>query len=229
MELKGRLGLIAEMIPACNVVCDIGTDHAYIPIYLVSRKICRKAIAADLKKGPILKARQNIKNYNMEALVETRLGYGLEPIKDTAVDIIIIAGMGGMLIRDIISGEIEIAKKAARLILQPMNAIELLREWLYESGFEIFDERLVEEGEKIYDVIAARWTGTSKRFERTYYHIGEKLIENRDPLLNKYLKRRIRQIEKIISGLGNSSKTSADLELYEDLKKRFSEALEGRI
>lgn len=203
MELKGRLGLIAGKVPACDIVCDIGTDHGYIPIYLVKSGRCKRAIASDIGRGPLLAARGNIREFCLEEAIETRLGPGLGPIKESESDVIIIAGMGGVLVSEILTGGVEKARKARTLILQPMSAIEVTREWLYGNGFEIYDEEMISEGEKIYNVIAARWTGETRTADDIYYYIGEKLIEKKDPLLEKYIRRKLRQIEKVIEETGN--------------------------
>jgi len=224
MELKGRLKLVADMVPACETVSDVGTDHAYVPIFLIEHKICKKAIATDVKAGPIDKARKNILQYKMENFIDTRIGDGLEPLDDKEIDIIIIAGMGGLLIRNIISKSFKRAQIAKKLILQPMNAIEVLREWLYKNGFDISDEGLAQEDGKIYNVLAVEWTGLCKQFDEVYYHIGKKLIEKHDPLLKEHLERKLRQFDKAINGLSMAEKKdveaiSGKMKLREDTVK----------
>lgn len=198
MELKGRLKLIQNKIPICNTMCDIGTDHAYLPIALIDKNICNKAIAADIKKGPTLAAIRNIKQFGMEHRIEARMGDGLDPIHENEAEVIVIAGMGGILIKDILEKGISKAKTAKSLILQPMNAIEVLREWLNKNGFDIFDEELISEGEKIYHVISVTWTQTPQKIDNFYYYIGLKLIERNDPLLKKYILRQMKLLRKAI-------------------------------
>jgi tRNA (adenine22-N1)-methyltransferase len=224
MKLKGRLKLIASKVKQCDIVADIGTDHAYIPIYLIKNCICRKAVASDIRVGPIRIAQRNIIESRLENLIETRIGNGLDPIKEGEADTIIIAGMGGMLIQEILEkGKVK-AKKAGRLILQPMNAIEVLRKWLYDSGFDILDEELTSEGEKIYDVLVVRWTGAQRKLRKINYHIGERLMEKRDPLLKKYLIKRIGQLDKAICGLSNSREKNNELiQNYIRLRDEFKE------
>ena len=167
------------MVPECNIVCDVGTDHAYIPIYLVNNKKCKKAIASDIRPGPINIAKKNIEEYGLLDSIETRIGNGLDTIKENEEDVIIIAGMGGIIIKDILERGIDKAKKANALILQPMYAIEVVHEWLCSNGFEVYDEKLAREEKKIYDVIAAKWTGKIQKKDILYHHIGEKLFEKR--------------------------------------------------
>ncbi|MDQ2087239.1 class I SAM-dependent methyltransferase [Herbivorax sp. ANBcel31] len=203
MELSGRLKLIAQMVPECNIVCDIGTDHAYIPVYLINNKKCEKAIASDVRLGPIHIAKRNIGEYNLLDSIETRVGDGLDSIKENETDVIIIAGMGGLIIKEILERGKSKAKKARALIIQPMYAIEVVHEWLCDNGFEVYDEELTKEGYKIYDVINAKWTGKIKRKDNLYYHIGEKLFEKKDPLLKTHIENKIRQLDKIINEMEN--------------------------
>lgn len=218
MDLKGRLGLIAAKVKNCNVMCDIGTDHGYIPIAVVENSICNKAIAADVKQGPLDAASANIELYGLKDKIETRLGNGLAPIKNNEVDAIVIAGMGGILIRDILLNDFEKVKRVEQLVLQPMNAIEALREWLYQSGFEIYDEELAQEGDKFYTVISAKWTGAIDKHEMFNYYIGEKLIKRGGEIFTSFIKKKLELSEKILSELENCKQDEKDLkELHEYL------------
>lgn len=198
MELKGRLKLIADMTPKCNIVCDIGTDHAYIPIYLIKNDRCDKAVACDVKKGPIRVANKNIEKYGLSQYITTRVGDGVEPVSEGEEDVIIIAGMGGILIGEILKNGFDKVRKANTLIIQPMNAIEVVRQWLYENGFDIYDERLTNEDHKIYNVLACKWTGNVQKMEEIYYYIGEKLFENQDKLLKRFIEKKIGQVDRVI-------------------------------
>ena len=157
MYLKNRLKMIADMIPIGSKVCDIGTDHAYLPIYLIKKDICRKVIACDLTIGPVEVAKKNVEQHKLESNIEVRLGNGLEPLLLDEVDVIVIAGMGGILIKEILMHNIDKTFKAKRIILQPMKDAEKLRKYLYLNGFDILDEGIAVEGEKIYNVISAIW------------------------------------------------------------------------
>lgn len=215
MILKGRLKLIADKVPECTTVCDIGTDHAYLPIYLVLNNKCKKAIAADVKKGPIEAAKSNIETYTLSEVIETRLGNGLEPIIEGEADVIVIAGMGGILIKDIIKQELNTAKAAKVLILQPMNALEILREWLNENGFYILDEEMINEGEKIYDVFSVKWTGDVPQNDKFNNYIGSKLIEKNDPLLYRYIEKWSNQLKKAVQEMEESD------EKVNEIRKKY--------
>ena len=143
MELSKRLMKIASYVNYCEAIADIGTDHGYIPIYLVKNNKCNSAIASDINKGPIEKASTNIRFEGLSEKIKCLLGGGLKPLKVGEVNGVIIAGMGGNLIRDIILEDIEKVKLYDFLILQPAQNPEVLREFLYNNNFEILNEDLI--------------------------------------------------------------------------------------
>lgn len=206
MYLKPRLALIARKVPKCNVLADIGTDHAYIPIFLVKEDVCEKAIASDIGEGPLNIAIKNIKDYGLENRIEIKLSDGISALYGQKADVIIISGMGGDLIVKILEEGFENIKNAKALIIQPMTAVRDVRKWLIENGFEVFDEELAMEGSRLYTVISSRWTGCCQQGDEISYIVGEKLIENKDPLLGRYINKKINQINTIITGLRKSER-----------------------
>ena len=175
LKLTPRLQAIADSINEYEVLADIGTDHAFLPIYLMQNGKIKKAIAADINKGPIDIAQERIKKYKYEDMIETRQGDGLTVIKPYEADAIVIAGMGGILISEIIEQSKPVAIAAKVLVMQPMQDSGKLRRYLFQNGFEIFDEELAKEDRKIYEIIWARYTGKTSRNNkydgyRTYYN-----------------------------------------------------------
>jgi tRNA (adenine22-N1)-methyltransferase len=201
MELKGRLKAIADFVKPCETLCDIGTDHAYIPIYLINNKICGYCIATDIKKGPLKKAKKNILESGLQERIEIRQGYGLETVSQGEEDTFIIAGIGGNLVNEILSRGKDKAMKGKSFVLQPMNAVEKTRKWLIENGYFINKERLQKEGEKMYNILEAVWCNNIKKEDDIYYYIGKKLIDSNDPLLLEYIKNNINRLSKKINGL----------------------------
>lgn len=202
MQLKERLKLVYDMIPECDVLSDIGTDHALLPAYALLSGRCRKAVACDVRKGPLESAENTVKQLSLEGKMELRLGYGLEPLMDEEADTIVIAGMGGELIAQILHNSLETARKAKNIILQPMTKQRDLRVYLWQQGFEILDEALAKEGEKLYLVLKMRYTGNvRKTWEPVNEIVGEKLIGKKDPLLPEWIEREIEKQEKILMGL----------------------------
>lgn len=201
-----RLQTIANIITKGESVADVGTDHGYIPIYLYVEGISPKIIATDVNVGPIEIARNNIQSVIPDNTIETRIGNGLEVIGIGEVDTIVIAGMGGLLITDILAKDIKKSLSYKKFILQPRNAQDKLRMWLVKNGFKIFDEYLVREGKYICEIIVA-CPGEDKVDKDIYYEIGYKLIEKKDPLLETFIHRKI-QAE--IHILNNTEKMQTD-------------------
>jgi tRNA (adenine22-N1)-methyltransferase len=213
MVLKGRLKLIYDMIPTCDILADIGTDHALLPAYALLNKRCRRAVACDVKTGPLERAKKTLKKYMLEDRMELRIGSGLEPIRGHESDVIVLAGMGGILITRLIEESIDKAKAANCLILQPMTNQDLVRPFLWKQGFEVRDERLTSEGDKLYQVILASYTGKPRdKWERINEVIGEKLIANNDPLLRDWLRNHINKQRKVVQGL---KKAEANTDIWQ--------------
>lgn len=155
MMLTDRLEKIAECIE-CATLADIGTDHGYIPIYAVKNGRCERAIACDVNKGPLKSADENIATYGLSDKIETRLSDGLDALRTSEADTIVIAGMGGFLIRDILERGADRIDENTILILQPMVAVPELREYLCTHGYNIYDERLSREGGKFYNILCVK-------------------------------------------------------------------------
>ena len=193
-------------------IADIGTDHAYIPIFLAEKNLADRVIATDINEGPLSIARANIEKKGLGNKIETRLSGGLSVIRAGEADDIIIAGMGGILISEIIDRDIDTAKQS-RLILQPMNAQYELRKYLLSHGFKITGEDLAVEGFKVYNIITAE-RGEMKPFETDFeYQIPKYLAEH------KYFKdlchKKRREFTKVINGLEHSDGDHAEkLEKY---------------
>ncbi len=223
--LKGRLKLLADKVPKCNVAADIGTDHAYIPIYLIQHGVCKKAIASDVKIGPVKVAEKNINLYKMNNQIETRLGSGLDTICENEADTIIIAGMGGTLLTELLKANAQKACTATSLILQPMNDLDVVRKWLFENKFDIYDEELAAEGEKVYCVISAKYDGNDRSCEEFQLHVGEKLILKEDPLLLKYCEIKVKQIDRVLGQLEDMEDNGSLQVYYAGLKKDYMDLI----
>lgn len=201
--LNPRLNMIFEHINA-STVADVGTDHAYIPIELMKKGKCSKIIASDISKGPAKIAEEHIKNNGLD--IEVRVGPGITVLEEGEVEQIVIAGMGGKLIVDILKDSHEIAK-SSKLILQPMNGQYELRKYLLENGFVITDEDIVTEGIKVYNLIETNPSGVPLRYETELDLHLPHFLEN-----HKYypeLKaKKIREFNKIMNGHKKSALNS---------------------
>ncbi|NLV77288.1 MAG: SAM-dependent methyltransferase [Tissierellia bacterium] len=227
MQLSDRLKKIANYVPKNTIVGDIGTDHGYIPVYLISKSIAKKVIATDISQNSLNKIINYVNSTNhMDNIenIEIRLGDGLEPIRPFEVDTVIIAGMGGLLIRDILDKDKTKRDSITYFILQPNIASRELREYLYENNFEIIDESLVKEDGKFYEIIYAK-KGKSYVTKDIYYEVGEKLIHNKDPLLKEFIHDKIKRLKNIIIELEDKNTNKAK-ERYEKLNKEILELKE---
>lgn len=202
MELSKRLMKIASYVNYCEAIADIGTDHGYIPIYLVKNNKCNSAIASDINKGPIEKASTNIRFEGLSEKIKCLLGGGLKPLKVGEVNGVIIAGMGGNLIRDIILEDIEKVKLYDFLILQPAQNPEVLRGFLYNNNFEILNEDLILDDGKFYELFKVKYNENAKKInikDEISYEISSILLESNNSLVKDYIKSKIKKYENIIT------------------------------
>src|SRR5690554_2415658 len=143
MKLTKRLNEIAGMVNNNSIVADIGTDHGYIPKFLIDKEIAKMVIATDISKGSLDKTIGYIEEENLSDYINARLGDGLDPIKPFEVDTIIIAGMGGLLIAEILETNKKKLDSYIEYILQPMVGADELRKYLTNNGFRIIDDKVV--------------------------------------------------------------------------------------
>ncbi len=193
-ELGPRLSTVAELIPYGSRIADIGTDHAYLPIWLAVNGIISKAIAADINPLPLENAKENIIKYEMEDIIELKLCNGLSGIPLDDIDIVIIAGMGGETIADILS---DIPVCDTKFILQPMSNASRLRARLYRMGFRISREMLAYESGRIYTVMEVLFGADSADLiDPLYERVSRALIDCKSEYKNEYLSKIIRSVEK---------------------------------
>ena len=221
MDLSGRLKAIADVVPKSHKAADIGTDHGYVPLSLLQDHRIDYAIAADISAGSLNKAKMLIRQYHMEHCMETRLGSGLSVLTPGEVDTIILAGMGGLLICDILEKDEAVARTASALVLQPMTAQAELRRWLVSNRYGIAQEDLAREEQRIYElIVAVPGLEAAKPDQDIYYDIGWKLIEERHPLLGEFIRRKIRALEEIVAQL-EAGKTASAMARRMELEERI--------
>ncbi|MEF9991404.1 MAG: class I SAM-dependent methyltransferase [Romboutsia sp.] len=219
MKLTDRLIKIASLVTKGKRVADIGTDHGYIPVYLLNKGTIPFAILADVNKGPLENARKEVRHNALLDKVDLRLGSGIEVLQKYEVDEIIIAGMGGILISELLESKLEVAYSVDRLILQPMQAQDELRKYLLNNGFEILDEVLVKEDFRIYEILTVKYSGKNTDIEdEIYFEVGKKLIENKDPLLKEFIEKKIFKYKSILDKIDGKTGESIDKKREESLK-----------
>lgn len=205
MELSVRLKHVYSMADKCNCIADIGTDHGYIPIELIKNDICKKAIASDINSGPVKKARINIEKEGLQSCIECRQGSGLCVLKAHEADGVIIAGMGGNLIRDIISQDEDIFKTFKFAVLQPVQNPEVLRKFIYERGYHILHEDLCIDENKFYEIIKVKYDCKSSALDDIYYEISSNLIAANHPIIKDYIDYKIKYYSRIFKNIKSKS------------------------
>lgn len=172
-KLSNRLSTCAELVTPDSKIADIGTDHAYIPIYLGLTKKISHALACDVRSRPLENAKKNINFYNLNNIIETRLSDGLKNISENEADEIIIAGMGGNMISNILENCSWKNKESKRFILQPMKYENKLRSYLALKGYEIQSETTVICSEKVYIVMTCVFTNIPYKITTVQEYIGK--------------------------------------------------------
>ena len=229
MELSKRLKRIAEHVDKCESVADIGTDHGYIPIYLVKEGICKKAIASDINKGPIEKAKVNVAFEGVSNKVKCLLGPGLNPLKVGEVNGVILAGMGGNLTRDILLADMDKVKKYDFIILQPAQNPEVLREFLYKNDYEIIDEDLIKDEGRYYELFKVKYNENSEKLvfeDELEYEVSPLLREKGHPLFKEFIEEKINRCETILSFIKED--TEAAKKRKSDLEEKINK-LKGML
>lgn len=170
-HLSLRLKTIASLVPFGARVCDVGTDHARLPIFLKQNGIAKTVIATDLNQKPLKNAEQNILQSKVDG-ISLRLCDGLSAVDENEVDTVIVAGIGGEVISGILKNCAWVKNDKIHLILQPTTSPEFLRKFLNSCGFEITRETPVCENGKIYSIIEARYTSLVRDYPESYFYVG---------------------------------------------------------
>ena len=197
-----RLQVIADNVLKNESMADIGTDHGYLPVYLMEQGFIPRAVAADINEKPLKKAEQLVARSGYEKQIETRLGSGLSVLIPGEAGTIVMAGMGGYLIRDLLTESLEVAVSAKRLVLQPMNNAFIVRHFLEDNGFVIVNEDLAKEERRVYEIIVAEKGEMSIENDLDYL-IGYEEKRRKHPLLPELIDRKLELENKIIQNTEN--------------------------
>ncbi len=194
--LDARLLKCAEYIQG-SAVCDVGTDHGQLPVYLIRNKLCQKVIACDIRPKPLEAARQNITKTGLTEQIQTILSDGLQMIPDACLTDIVIAGMGGETMIHILE-TCPWSLEQKTLILQPMTKHEILRKWLYENGYAILQETCVPDGHFLYAIMQVIYTGQPVKPDDLQIYFGKMSLT--DPDGRAYAEHILTQLRKIRDG-----------------------------
>ncbi|MDO4811618.1 MAG: class I SAM-dependent methyltransferase [Eubacteriales bacterium] len=201
LQLQPRLQLLADMVPAGSRLADIGTDHGYLPVWLLQQGKIPFAIASDIHSEPLTHARQSAQEYGADG-IHFRLCSGLDAIAPQEVDTIVIAGMGGETIIHILESAPWTKTGRYTILLQPMTKVELLRDWLVDNGYRFVKERLVRDKDFLYPVMQMT-AGSQPKLTPLQRCVGAALSD--DPLYSEYLSQHIGRLQRAIDGMNRSN------------------------
>lgn len=212
IKLDVRLKFSADEVRKGKKVADIGTDHAYLPAYLIENDICPSAIAADIGKGPLENAKKVVSTSEiLSERIELRLSNGLKEIRPDEAEDIVIAGMGGILISEILTAAPWVKDETKRLILQPMSHAEDVRRYLCENGFEIIKEKACSDAKHNYIIIVAEFTNKENDKDEAFYYKG--LIQfDKSEDAQKYHNSRMASLTKKRDALKNAGQNVSELD-----------------
>lgn len=214
MRLSRRLEAVASFVPQGSRVADVGTDHGYIPIWLVEQGIADYAIAMDVRTGPLQRAEEHIARHKLESCIETRLSDGLAQLRPGEADTVVIAGMGGELMLRIMRDGSHMWDSVSRFVLSPQSELEIFRRGMEEMGFVITEETMLQEEGKYYTVMAAE-RGRMHYAKDYQYRYGDYLIRQKSPVLREYLEREEQKLRQIIRRLEAQETETAHARLQE--------------
>ncbi|MDD3367322.1 MAG: class I SAM-dependent methyltransferase [Lachnospiraceae bacterium] len=246
--ISKRLQAVAALVSQKSRVCDVGCDHGYVPIYLVEQGISKRVIAMDVNKGPLMRAKENILQYQMQEYIELRLSDGLKALQEGEADTVICAGMGGKLVLRILLEGMEKVLGMQELVLQPQSDIFLVRAFMRFAGMQIVEENMILEDEKYYPMMRVQVIEPGK-LQRTAEQFringcmhqkeidalsetvikqgitvsdtyGPILVEKKHPVLYKFMDKEAENYQLILKQLEKANRKN---EKYEDITRRLSD------
>ena len=200
MELSKRLQAVADLVGDNLIVADVGTDHGYIPIYLIESGKCEKAFAMDVNEGPLLRAKDHIRAYGLAERITTRLSDGVTALEVGECEAVVVAGMGGALAVKIMEDGKEVFRSLKEFVLQPQSELEKVRQYLNENGFRIVAEDMVLEDGKYYPMMKVVNAEDSK-YSLVELRYGRCLLNQKHPVLKMFLEKEENSKQMIIQNL----------------------------
>ncbi len=220
MQISKRLQRVAVQVQSKGVVADIGCDHGFTSIYLIENHLAKQVIAMDINEGPLERAREHIKQFQMENQICVRLSDGAKQLRPGEVDSILISGMGGGLICKILQDSKEVIFGTKELILSPQSEQYLVRQLLHEMGFLIdYEEMLTDQG-KYYNIIHAV-QGKQHFSKPEEYIYGKYLIEQKDTVLLTFLEKEQKRVQTILQGMKGKHLSESSEQQRKELEQQF--------
>lgn len=204
MELSKRLQAVADLVSNDLVVADIGTDHGYIPIYLVEAEKCKRAFAMDINEGPLLRAKEHIAEHGLTEKIEVRQSDGVKALDVGECESVVVAGMGGALAIKIMEDGRDIFHSLKEFVLQPQSELEKVRQYLCQNGYCVIAEDMVLEDGKFYPMMKVI-NGQASEYSMIELRYGKGLLEQKHPILKMFLKKEVQTKELILKSLESES------------------------
>lgn len=201
--LSKRLQNVADMVTKGYIVADIGTDHGYVPIYLIKNGIVPKAYAMDINEGPLKIAGKNIRLEGLQDKITTVLSDGMNEMTSEMAESVVIAGMGGDLITDILNIGKNI-KGIKELVLSPHKRVDIVRKYLLDNNWKITDENMVIDNNKFYTILRAVPEKEESEYDETEIMYGRLLLTTKNPVLKQYLEKENKMYEEVLKKVENS-------------------------
>lgn len=200
LVLNPRLAAVAAMVLPGAPMADIGTDHAYLPVYLVAAGLCPRAVAADRMPGPLSAAERTVAAAGLTGRIDLRLGDGLAVLAPGEVATVVLAGMGGALMQRILAARPEVVARLRRLVLQPNGGAESLRRYVASMGWAIAAEEVVAEAGRLYIVMAAEPAAGPPAYEPADYILGPVLRRRGGPLYVQWVREELARTRRALAG-----------------------------
>lgn len=210
VRLGPRLAMCASFVRPGSLLADVGTDHGYLPVALLQAGTVPRCVASDIREGPLGSARRNAEKYGVSDKIRFLLSDGLSGFSADDADDIVIAGMGGELILRIVAETAWLRDPEKRLILQPMTMAPALRAGLLSLGFSVEQEAAASEGEKVYTVLLASYTGETRSCTPLFAQMGA--LEPGRPETAQYARRVCRDLENRVRGIRCQNGDAGDAE-----------------
>lgn len=214
MQLSKRLLAVSEMVTSNSRLADIGTDHGYIPIYLIENKRVPRAIAMDVNKGPLNRAKENIEHHGLENYIETRLSDGAAALHSGEVDAVVIAGMGGGLVMKILTEGSGVLKSVKELILQPQSELAFVRRFLQDNNYAVVEENMVLDEGKYYPMMKVVHGKMDYKREIDFKY-GRLLLEQKNKCLKSFLEKEEQTYGKVLETLRENDSDHAKQRIAE--------------
>ena len=204
MELSKRLQAVADLVSSGLVVADVGTDHGYIPIYLIETQKCKKAFAMDVNEGPLLRAKEHIAEHGLADEIEVRQSDGVKALSVGECESVVVAGMGGALTIKIMEEGKDIFHSLKEFVLQPQSELEKVRQYLCENEYCVMNEDMILEDGKFYPMMKVRY-GQASPHNQIELRYGKGLLRQKHPTLKLFLQKEVQTKETILKNLESES------------------------